>query len=273
MIFLLCHTRKTVAAALFLLLLAAGVNGFKETVQIPIKGEFITSDELGNVFAVNGNQLVKFSSMGEKLNTYSNLYSGNISFVDTHDPFKILLFYESFAQVEFLDHTLSLSASRVDLNQLGLGLASLACTSYQGAFWVYNPVDFELLRINQQLEVSDRTGNLQQSTGYTMEPNYMIERDNFLYLNDPATGIHIFDKYGSYYKTIPVKDLEAFQVFNRKIIYRQGDAVSIYDTRLNEVSSTTLPRNDAISVSVCMSLNPAMLFMLLEEKLVFYEIR
>jgi len=273
MIFTRFHTRMLTAALLFFLLTAATMEGYREINRIPARGTSVSSDELGNAFLTAGNQLLKYSPAGKKLHTYSNLYSGDISHVDTQDPFKILLFYQPFAQVEFLDQTLSLTSSRIDLNQLGLGLASLVCTSYQGAIWVYNPVDFELLRIDQQLEVAERTGNLLQSTGLALDPNFMVERDNFLYLNDPAAGILIFDKYGSYYKTVPVKGLTSFQVFNNKIIFTRGDEVGIYDVKLNELSTTTLPQGEYRSAAVVMSLDPERLYMLLDDALVFYEIR
>jgi hypothetical protein len=254
------------------MLLSATGDTYTLARTLKTKGEYIKSDELGNVFLVKNNQVTKFNSKGEELHTYSNLYAGDISFVDTRDAFKIMLYYEAFGQVEFLDHTLSLTSSTIELTQLGLELATLVCSSYQGSFWVYNPVNFELIRINQQLEVSEQTGNLQQATGYSLNPNYMIERDNFLYVNDPAIGILIFDKYGSYFKTIPVLGLISFQVFNKKIIWVDKEEISIYDTKLNELSSTGLPSTNAISVSVCMSLDPQMLFLLEEEKLVFYQI-
>jgi hypothetical protein len=248
-----------------------GDEGYIQTGQIDTQGDFIRSDELGNIFLVDDNQLIKYSPMGEKLHTYTNLYSGDITFIDIQDPFKVFIYYQAFGQVEFLDHSLSLTSSTIDLNSLGLSLATLACASYQGAFWVYDPMNFELIRITQGLQISERSGNLQQVTGFTPEPNYMLERDNYLYLNDPATGILIFDKYGSYFKTIPVKDLTSFQVFDNKLIYIEKDTISIYDTRLNELSSTDLPIDDAKSVSVCLSLDPQRLYMLKKDKLLIYE--
>lgn len=262
----------------YLLIIAAlcsvmATDGYKEITRIKLKGDIVLSDEMGNAFVVNNNQLTKYSPGGKKLYTYSNLSSGDIGFIDIHDPFKILVYYPDFGQIELLDHTLSLTSSTIDLNTLGLGLSTLACASYQGAFWTYNPINFELVRVNQYLEVSERTGNLQQATGYELNPNYMLERDNNLYLNDPATGVLIFDKYGTYYKTIPIPGLESFQVFNRKIIYVQGDKISIYDTKLNEHNSTYLPCDDALSVSACLSLDPQRIYALKDGELVFYEIQ
>ncbi len=83
---------RIIMIMLAVLFIAAG-DGYVETGHIKVQGDFIRSDELGNVFLVKDNQLIKYSSSGVVLHTYSNLYSGEISFVDTHDPFKILVYY------------------------------------------------------------------------------------------------------------------------------------------------------------------------------------
>lgn len=246
-------------------------EAYKLSHSIKIGADFIRSDELGNVFVIKDNNLSKYDASGKKLHSYTNMYAGDISFVDTHDPFKIFVFYQAFAQVDFLDRTLSLSSSSIDLNLINLGLATLACASYQGGFWVYDPTNFELNRVDQSLNIKEHSGNLQQVTGYTLQPNYMLERDNSLYLNDPDIGILIFDKYGSYYKTIPVKGLTSFQVFDRKIIYVQENEISIYDTGRNELNTTSTPAEDARSISVCLSTKPQMLYLLDDEKLYFYQ--
>jgi hypothetical protein len=134
-------------------------------------------------------------------------------------------------------------------------------------------MNFEIVRVTSGLEIKERTGNLQQVTGNTPDPNYLLERDNYLYLNDPASGIMMFDKYGTYYKTIPVKDLTSFQVFDNKLIYITGNDINIYDVRLNEVKTTALPVEEFKSISVCMSLDPQMLYVLMEKQLVFYTIK
>ena len=261
-----------ISLGLCAVMLMAADGEYSQTNKISLVADYITSDELGYIFVVKDNQLAKYHPEGKKMYTYSNLYAGDITYVDTHDPLKILLYYEAFGRVEFLDHTLSLTTSTIELYKINLELANLVCASYQGAFWVYNPVNFELVRVNSLLEITEKTGNLQQAIGVAVEPNYMLERDNFLYVNDPATGILIFDKYGSYYKTIPVKGLSSFQVFEGRIIYFIGDEISIYDTRLNELNSTSLPWKDARSVSVSLSLKPQRLYMLSDEALFFYNI-
>jgi hypothetical protein len=266
------HFRTFVLLLLAALFISAD-EGYEERLKLKLKADYITNDELGNVFVVNDNQVTKYSADGIMLRTYSNLKLGDISFVDTHDPFKILLYYKDFTHVEFLDQTLSLTSSSIDLTRINLELATLACASYQGAFWVYDPMNFELVRVTAQLTLGERTGNLMQATGHAVDPNYMIERYNFFYLNDPAIGILIFDKYGTYFKTIPIKGLNSFQVSEKRIIYFLGDKISIYDTGLNEDNYTNLPWDGARSVSVCLGLEPQRLFMLGEEELYFYDIK
>ena len=270
---------KILSSYYFIILFALAVivmaadDAFSLRKQLELKADFIRCDELGNIFVVKGNQLTKYNSSGEKLHSYSNMLYGDISFIDTQDPFKILVYYQPFEQIEYLDQSLSLISTRIDLNNYYTGMPTLVCASYQGAFWIYDPLSFELVRVNQALEVSEKSGNLQQVTGYSLDPNYMLERDNFLYINDPRIGILIFDKYGSFFKTIPVKGLRSFQIFNNRLIYVIEDEINIYNVKLNEISSTSLPSNDAISVSACLSTDPQKLFLLKDKGLYIYDIQ
>ena len=65
---------------------------------ISIKTDFITTDNLGNCYAVRGNILEKYDYKGTLLKTYSNKQYGKISFVDATNPLKLLVFYNGFLQ-------------------------------------------------------------------------------------------------------------------------------------------------------------------------------
>jgi hypothetical protein len=61
----------------------------------------------------------------------------------------------------------------------------------------------------------------------------LLEYDNKVYLNNPSTGILIFDVYGTYYKTISVKNVKQFQVIGEWIYYlseKKARAINIKTT-------------------------------------------
>ncbi|MBC8147884.1 MAG: hypothetical protein H8E98_07875 [Bacteroidetes bacterium] len=202
---------------------------FKLEKTIEVKGDFITTDKLGNIFLVRANNLIKYNSEGKLLKTFSNLNAGNISFVDASDPLKILVFYKDFGQLDFLDNTLSLSGSSIKLANLKLEQSSLVCTSYNNGFWVYDETNIRLIRIDKLLNISNESANISQVSGLELNPNYLIEQNNFVYLNDPDNGILVFDRYCTYLKTIPFKNLKSFQIIENSIVFAQDTLLKSYN--------------------------------------------
>ena len=73
------------------------------------------------------------------------------------------------------------------MQELGLGPATLACSSFNNGFWVYSPVNFELRRLDEILTQTVQTFNLNQITGIDIHPNFMVEHQNWMYLNNPTS--------------------------------------------------------------------------------------
>jgi len=62
-----------------------------------------------------------------------------------------------------------------------------------------------------------------------------------VYMNDPAIGIMVFDLFGGYGKTIPLKGLKKFQVFQDQVIYFDNNNLSAYNITTLDLKSLTLP--------------------------------
>jgi hypothetical protein len=264
---------RNIFFAIFLLTLDLSVfsqiNSFSYIKSIPGEFNIISSDELGNLYTVKGNQINKYDINGKFLSNYSNYYAGDITFLDTNDPFKILLFYKEFSQIEILDNTLS-PVNKIDLSELGFDLISLVCASYQDGFIMFNPPFSELIRISQFLEITNRTGNLFKATGIEVNPNFMLEKDNILYLNNPEYGIMVFDKYGTFNRTIAVKNLAGFQVFDRKLIVNTPTEIIIIDPKTLEENIIELPEEEVLQARLSLSMQEKRLFILREESVKIY---
>ncbi len=115
----------------------------------------------------------------------------------------ILVYYRDFNKIVMLDNKLSIKNSPIDLIDLGYAETNFACLSYNNGIWIFDPVGQELLRFNQLLENTDRTGNLSSLTSYSLNPVQIIERDNQLVLRDNENGIFVFDRYGGYIRRLP----------------------------------------------------------------------
>lgn len=217
--------------AICLSLLCLVFWGFTATVDSPTllwkiaqKGSWIECDKLGNVLVVNKDQITKIKPDGDIYRTYSNKQLGDISSLDATNPLKLLLFYQPFSRVLFLDNTLSENGSPIYLEDYGLEQASAVCSSYDNGFWVYNQIDFSLYRFDQKLLQTNTTRFINQFVGFEPNINYMVEAENLLFLNDVKRGILVFDVFGTYLKTIPIKGLKKFQVFNDLILYQNSES-------------------------------------------------
>ena len=179
-----------------------------------------TTDNLGNAYLINGPTIRKFDSHGIFQKEFSNKNFGAVSSADATNALRIVLFYRDFNRVVFLDNTMSQNGDPVQLEALGFPLATLAASSHDNGLWIYDQQNFELVRFNRSLQIEQRTGNLSQVLGIdSLQPDFILEKDNRLFLHNPTTGIMIFDIFGTYSKTIPVKGIKTFQVEDDNIIW------------------------------------------------------
>lgn len=242
-------------------------EGFSEKSRIKTTAHSLSLDPLGDFYLNNDYQLEKYDPEGNLLYTYSNFLAGNIFFVDPSDPFKVLVYYRDFSQVEVLNNTLSISADPILLQSYGLELATLTCRSYNNGIWVYDQQNFELVRLDPRLQKAESSGNISKILGQGINPDFLTEKDNMVYLKDPEAGILIFDKYGSYVKTMPINNSKTFQVIANKIYYYTDGQLVIYDTEKMSESYLKIDRNNVKDVKISVDLKPERLFILDEEYL------
>ncbi|MBK7816510.1 MAG: hypothetical protein IPJ60_02495 [Sphingobacteriaceae bacterium] len=69
--------------------------------------DYFTVDNLGNVFFIKENEMVKHLANGNYFNRYSNLKLGNITSVDATNALRIMLFYKDYQQLVFVDNQLT----------------------------------------------------------------------------------------------------------------------------------------------------------------------
>jgi hypothetical protein len=77
--------------------------------------------------------------------------------------------------------------------------------------------------------------------GVEINPNFIMEANNFVYLNNPSDGILVFDQYGTYFKTIPLKGLEQFQLNGDQIFYENNGKLKSYNIKMFVENSLDLP--------------------------------
>ena len=68
---------------------------------LKVKFDFFTTDNIGNIYAVKEDELMKYLPSGRFFARYSNLKLGSITAVDATNPLKIVLYYRDFQQIVF----------------------------------------------------------------------------------------------------------------------------------------------------------------------------
>lgn len=244
-----------IAFLLFVFFLSGGLNfcfsqdlketehssSFKLAAQIKSTSDFFTTDHLGNIYVVESHQIKKYGLYGTLQETFSNKNYGAISSIDASDPLRLLVFYNDFSYIMFLEDELSLIGSEINLVDFELDQTTLVCGSWNDGLWLYDPQDFQLKRMNQNLQITHRSGNISQLVGVEINPNFMLEVNNFVYLNNPSDGILVFDQYGTYFKTIPLKGLEQFQLNGDQIFYENDGKLKSYNIKMFVENSLDLP--------------------------------
>jgi hypothetical protein len=252
---------------IFIPILAFSPEAKKPDIIVNVEGEKILSDNLGNVYIIKAESISKYDSKGILQKTFSNKTFGPITSADATNALRIILFYKDFNRVVTLDNTLSQNGDPIQLEALGFPLATLAASSHDNGLWIYDQQNFELIRLNRNLQVEQRTGNLSQLLGTDLQPDFLIEKDNRLFLNNPATGILIFDVFGTYSKTIPIKELKNFQVVDDNLIYFQKGNLQMWNLITTEQTNFTEPV-DTASLGMLMEKNA--IFDLQQKQLLIY---
>ena len=253
---------------LLLQLLLPVKSGFTHLWTIPVKGDKIATDNIGNPLVIDKDVLNKYLENGTFFRTFSNKRLGKISEIDAMNPLKIAVFYKDFSRIVYLDNTLTENGNAIELEKFDLEQASLICASYGNGIWVYDGVAYSLTRFNQEMQRTIQILNLNQILGYTPDPKYLMEHDNHLYMSVPERGILQFDIFGTYIRTIPIMGLTKFQVIGQTIFYSKTPGIlDAFQIKTLQENHFELPINDYIDLCI----NQDRIYLLRKDSLSAYQ--
>lgn len=223
---------KLIITACFIILCSFAVQS-DDAVRIKFaeKNSSIKTDGLGNIYVVHNDKISKYNATGVFQKTFSTKRYGKIEFLDATNPLKILVYFNDFQQLLFLDNQLSPSSNMISLESIGYEQAALVCSSTNNSFWLYDKQNNELIRFNQDSKLLVKTGNLKRILDIDIKPNYLLEHNGNVYLNCPSEGILVFDIYGTFAKTIPLKNLHEFNVINGNVYYFENKTLKEYQSQ------------------------------------------
>jgi hypothetical protein len=237
--------------------------------SIPFENVKFTTDNLGNAYVLIENEVLQFDSVGKPKAVYAEKNAGSLHSIDVSNPLKPLLFYPDFAQLQVLDSKLALQSS-VYLRNFNIIQPIAVCQSVQGGYWIFDLQDYQLKKIDLNLQLKSESGNLMQTLGYSPFPNFMLEWDNYIYMNNPTTGILVFDQYGTFIKTIAITELKSFQIIGNDLLYIKDNKMMKHNLKTLEESEVLLPSHDNLVGGRIENPSVGQLYLLTTSSLNFY---
>ncbi len=217
-------------------------NEYRLLYSQPIKGTVLTSDKFGAAYIITPKkELVKFDPVYSRFVSYSVLKFGQPTHIDASNPLKVLLFFNDYDIVVFLDNTLS-EKTVVRLQNLGVLQVDVVCLALDNNVWIYDELVFKLRKIDERLNLIRESDDLSLLFNRSIRPNFLLEADNRLFVNEPEVGIHVFDLFGVYSQTIPLKALDNFQAFKGQLVYFQNGQLLSYNLQTFDTRPIPLPQ-------------------------------
>lgn len=200
-----------------------------------------TTDKLQNIYLLGEkNEIIKLTPEGKEQFRYPNTTLGEPNYLDATNPFNLLLYFPDFQNVITLDRTLNL-AGEINLQQLGFFRVNGLGMAGDGNLWVYDEVEFRLKKIGQDGRVILQSGDLSLELRQGIRPNFLLERGQQVFLNDPEVGVLVFDVFGRYSKTLPLKGLKEFQVVGDELIFMENGKLQSFHLQALLQSPLRLP--------------------------------
>ncbi len=211
---------------------------------------FLAIDIQGNTYSTKNNEIIKESANNAGTFRISNKLLGDIFSIDVRNPMRPLLFYKDVQKLVITDNTLSKqNQSVISFEELGMyQITAVASSKMDNGIWLYDQELFQIVKINQHIDRIIETGNLKQILGLeNLEPLKMIEVGGYLYLHCANNGILVFDIYGTYFKTIPLLNIDTWNISNNFLLYTsKGQAFAYHIKTLEILDLQKLNRSNPI---------------------------
>ncbi|MCC6252436.1 MAG: hypothetical protein IT238_08250 [Bacteroidia bacterium] len=218
--------------------------------SINISSRIISCDNIGNLYAVAQQEILKYDNNGNLLQKNSVKNWGELYQLDVSNPMKIIAYYKDYNKIVFFDNMLANTGNSIDLSELGYDQATLVCNSHDNGLWLYNSINFELVRFDLALKVTHQSGNIAQLTNTNINPSILIENNNKVYLCDSVNGVFVFDIFGTYIKTIPLRNINSLQVVNDVLYFRNKEGFGSFNSVLLKQEEIFFPDDDILQVSL-----------------------
>lgn len=208
---------------------------------LKINAKFMQTDNLGNLYVVTQtNQLNKYGRNGKLLGTLNYNYTGSITQIDASNPMQIFVFYRELNKVIYIDNNMAYRGE-IDLNKANIIQATSIARAYDNNLWVFDLGDLQLKKINDKSAVEQTSGNVRQYVNKDVAVCGVYDNNDRVFVLDSINGILLFDVFGSYLKTIPIKGISDVKVSTKNIYYYHDGNINQYNWQTSLGSSFSMP--------------------------------
>lgn len=211
--------------------------------EMNVQPEMVSVDNLNQIYLLTpDNELIKYTSNGQEAFRFNNNRLGDLTHIDASNPFNLLLYYGNFSNILILDRTLNPSV-QLNLFELNFTQINAVGLANDNNVWVFDDLNFQLKKINQKGEIIVQSDNLNFALNRPVRPNFLLEREQKVFLNDPQIGILVFDIFGQFEKIIDFKGLNHFQVIEQQLLYFQDGKLYSFNLQSLLQKPVKLPAN------------------------------
>lgn len=197
-------------------------NAQRTVIKLDSNPGIFTVDKVGSIYVYQNRILEKYTARGKLTAQYSTYRNGEIYAIDASDPFRLLLFYKDFNQLQFLDNKLNQIGNPIKLEEIGFNYVACVCKSSQTAFWLYDEYENKLYLYDLNRKSIINTINLNNFNEIEGHITYMLEQGNKLFLLVNNKTIWVLDQYGFNEKQITTPKIDFFQIYNETVFYNNG---------------------------------------------------
>lgn len=213
---------------------------FTPAFEVNADADLFSVDALGNIYLVNGAEIIKLNDKGEMYSKFSKKDFGNITSIDPRDPLRILVFYKSFATIRVLDNKL-VEQSIIDLHILELQDPALICSADVQGFWVYDNSTSRLTKYNAQLQAISISNDLNKTVNEKINSNMLMESDNWLVMNNKS-DVLVFDKLGNFFKPVAIPEgVIQIQMMRDNLVMFTANKMTSIDLKKGNTNDMDLP--------------------------------
>lgn len=187
-------------------------------------------DNLDNLYIISSTgQVKKFGPKGDSVGVFNGIRNyGKLNTIDVSNPLKPLLFYKDFSNVVVLDRFLA-NRSSLNLRQFNILQPSAIGLSYDNNIWVFDTYDNKLKKIDETGTILLQTDDFRSLFNQSFSPQKIINDNGFVYLADSASGIFVFDNYGTFKRKIILKDWSTIDIWNGMVVRLNKNAIIVYN--------------------------------------------